>query len=220
MVGWMGVWVGGQACRRAGVRDIVRALICALPLISLLVLIWIATCWKEWIHSCTRSTTSVIGCSVEWQPPYVPEKLCRGYNNKPLWEVANKKKTTGIKVHHIITWFLRKLPFPPSASLSIFAFSLDYYVLSSSSLPFASFLFYYLFTLTNTLFHHFNPLKIPHHPKGEVGTAQCFHLPSFPLPHLTVFVQFFFLDRCCSALSAKLHYILSHLHITKYNSSI
>lgn len=115
MVGWVGGgrWAGGCARHR-------QALICALPLISLLVLIWIATCGREWIHSCTQSTTSVIGCSVEWQPPYVPEQLCRGYNNKPCerWQI----KTTGIKVHHIITWFSGKLPSPPPPSLSIFVF--------------------------------------------------------------------------------------------------
>lgn len=107
MVGWMDGYVGGGARHR-------RALICPLLLISLLVLIWIATCGREWIHSYKQSTT---GCSTEWQPPYVPVLLCRGYNNKPPWQI----KTTGIKVHDIITCSSWKLPSPlPAFSFSLF----------------------------------------------------------------------------------------------------
>lgn len=110
MVGWMDGYVGGGARHR-------RALICPLPLISLLVLIWIATCGREWIHSYKQSTT---GCSTEWQPPYVPVLLCRGYNNKPQWQI----KTTGIKVHDIITCSSWKLPSPLPASFSFSLFIL------------------------------------------------------------------------------------------------
>lgn len=120
MDGWMGRWAGGCARHH-------RALICGLPLISLLVLIWIATCGGEWIHSCTQSTTSVIGCSVEWQPPYVPEPLCRGYNNKPLREVANKNNGDKSTLYHnLVPW---KITLPTPTFFEHFCILPDYSVL-------------------------------------------------------------------------------------------
>lgn len=128
--------------------------------------------WKKGneFTAAKRSATSVIGCSVEWQPPHVPQQLYRGYNNKPLCE-RRQIKTTEIKVHHIITWFSGKLPPPSTASTSTCCFEHFCILLFSSTSSLFS------FTLTSSCFHRVNPLKIPLHPKGG---ARRFHLPSLP----------------------------------------
>lgn len=166
----MNGWTDGWVCVGGGARHR-RALICPLPLISLLVLIWIATCEREWIHSYKRSTT---GCSSEWQPPYVPGLLCGGYINKPLWQI----KTTGIKVHDIITCSSRKLPFPLPT---------PFFILAVYSLPSS---FSECFTLKRRHFHHANLPQILLHPRGR------FHVPPVhvfisSLPSVTAF------HRCC-----------------------
>lgn len=89
-------------------------------------------------------------------------------NRCERWQI----KTTGIKVHHIITCFTGKLPSPQPASFSS----------SSSSTSFS-------FILTSARFHHVSPLKIPLHPKGELEQLSSALLPcslhvcsSFPPP--------------------------------------
>lgn len=77
-------------------------------------------------------------------------------NRCERWQI----KTTGIKVHHIITCFTGKLPSPQPASFSS----------SSSSTSFS-------FILTSARFHHVSPLKIPLHPKGELEQLSSALLP-------------------------------------------
>lgn len=153
--GWMNGWTDGWmgSGRAGGCATHRQALISAHPLISLVVLIWIATCGRQWM-----STTSVIGFSIEWQPPYVPEQLCRGYNNKPLWEVANENN--GIKVHHIITRFSVEISTsPPPLSSSLVILTLQRLHLC---------LILCLFTLVSTHFYHVNSLKVPVHPTRDL----------------------------------------------------
>lgn len=95
-------------------------------------------------------------------------------NRCERWQI----KTTGIKVHHIITCFTGKLPSPQPASFSS----------SSSSTSFS-------FILTSARFHHVSPLKIPLHPKGELEQLSSALLPcslhvcsSFP-PNPTGVIQ-------------------------------
>lgn len=119
--------------------------------------------------ACTQSTTGVIGCSVEWQPPYVPERLCRGYNNKPLWEVANKNnRDKSILYYNLVLWKIILSCF----SLFIFILVLLPHRLFVSRSPKQVHVF-----ITSTLLGY---LSIQ---RGSWSNA--FHLPPFtpPFPH-------------------------------------
>lgn len=124
---------------------------------------------------------SVIGGGVEWQPPYVPERLRTGYNNKPLREVANKNNMDKSTSYHNLA--LREIT-PPHFTFFqrfFFAFSSIFSALSSSSAPAYALLF---FMLTSARFHHVIPLNLPLH----VGRGGAVQLSS--APHHSAFVLF------------------------------
>lgn len=191
MDGWVGMWAGRCARRR-------QALLCALPLISLLVLIWIATCGREWIHSCTQSTTTVIGCSVDWQPPYVPEQLCRGYNNKPLWEVANKNnRDKSTSYHNLVLWKLENYPPHPHILWAFLHFPpIFLHSLHLRPSPLAS--VFLVHPNNKYTFSSCQPSKGNSPSQGGVRAAWFFHLPFLPYS----FFSFFLLPDSCHSLIA------------------
>lgn len=96
------------------------------------------------------------------------------------WQI----KTTGIKVHHIITCISGKLPSPPSLRISALSSSF-------SSPP----------LLLSTNFHHVIPLKIPLHPNGELEQHGAFICPPFPLIVYLFISSFSSPNRCHSIIA-------------------
>lgn len=124
---------------------------------------------------------SVIGGGVEWQPPYVPERLRTGYNNKPLREVANKNNMDKSTSYHNLA--LREITPPHFTFFQRFFFCI--------LLNFLCTLFIFCSCLCFALFHANKRTFPSRHPSEVTSPCREGGRFSFHLPPITPYLFFF-----------------------------